>query len=218
MVESEHELLTLAAALSGQSLGELAASINVPAPQNALRAKGWVGELLEILLGTTAGNRAVPDFEALGVELKTLPLTSKLLPKESTFVCSAALNKPDIGEFEQSTVYKKLRKVLWIPFEADTTVEITLRRIGVPFLWQPSGQDLALLKRDWEEHMETISLGQIDQIDGRRGKYLQLRPKAFSSHNRTQTFDAEGNRLLSNPRGFYLRSSFTKKILQENTP
>ena len=209
-------MLEKANALRGKTIGELAADLNQTPPSNKLTSKGWVGELLETALGATAGNRAAPDFEALGIELKTLPLTASLQPKESTFVCSLPLDKLHDLQWECSVVLKKLKKVLWVPFEADPAIEVSLRRLGNIFLWSPSTQDLEVLKRDWEEHVQTITLGHIAEIDGRRGEYLQIRPKAYSSHDRTKTFDADGNKFMSNPRGFYLRTAFTQKILKEH--
>ena len=210
---TQQRLLLNAERLRGQSLGELALSHGIALPNDNISAKGWVGELLETCLGATAGNRSAPDFESLGIELKTLPLNRSLQPKESTFVCHASLGRTENQTWRESGVYKKLNKVLWVPFEADPEIDLSLRRIGHIFLWSPSQQDWEILHRDWEEHMETIALGQLDQIDGRRGQYLQLRPKAYSSAARTNTFNDEGEPIRSNPRGFYLRSRFTKAIL-----
>jgi DNA mismatch repair protein MutH len=214
----EKALIHKAQSLRGITLGELATSCSQTPPTNSLKSKGWVGELLETALGATAGNRSVPDFEELGIELKTLPLTALLQPKESTFVCSTPMANLHDNDWETSSVFRKLNKVLWVPFEADPNIDISLRRLGNIFLWSPSKRELEILKRDWDEHMETIALGRIEEIDGRRGEYLQVRPKGYSSKDRTKTFDADGARLMSNPRGFYLRTRFTKIILEKQKP
>lgn len=216
MSSLETTLVKKARALSGMTIGELASRYSQTPPWDKLKSKGWVGELLELALGATAGNRSVPDFEALGIELKTMPLTAMLQPKESTFVCSAPMVNAHNQNWKSSSVFAKLNKVLWVPFEADESIDISLRRLGSVFLWSPSNKDLAILKTDWEEHMETIALGRIEEIDGRRGEYLQVRPKAYSSKDRTKTFDADGAPLMSNPRGFYLRTLFTRKILESS--
>ena len=217
MISSEKALIAKAESLRGRVIGELARDFSQMPPEDNLTSKGWVGELLETVLGATAGNRAAPDFESLGIELKTLPLTASLQPKESTFVCSLPLNNLHTIEWESSVVFHKLKKVLWVPFEADPIIDVSLRRIGNVFLWSPNHNELETLKRDWNEHMETIALGNIGEIDGRRGEYLQIRPKGFSSQDRTKTFDADGNRLMSNPRGFYLRTTFTRRILNQQS-
>ncbi len=58
----------------GKSITELAKSVNVDVPISPLHGKGFVGELLEILLGAAAKNQSIPDFPKLGLELKSLNL------------------------------------------------------------------------------------------------------------------------------------------------
>lgn len=73
---SEALLLAQAQQLSGYSLGELAALAGLVAPKDLKRDKGWIGVLLEIWLGASAGSKPEQDFAALGVELKTIPVDS----------------------------------------------------------------------------------------------------------------------------------------------
>lgn len=74
--ESEALLLQQAQQLSGYSLGELAAMADIVAPKDLKRDKGWIGVLLELWLGASAGSKPEQDFAALGVELKTIPVDS----------------------------------------------------------------------------------------------------------------------------------------------
>lgn len=68
--ETEEQLLAQAQQLSGYTLGELAALVGLVTPENLKRDKGWIGVLLEIWLGASAGSKPEQDFAALGVELK----------------------------------------------------------------------------------------------------------------------------------------------------
>lgn len=213
----ERELLTRAGGLAGKSLGELARRAGGPVPVNLRHAKGWVGELLELLLGATAQSRPVPDFEALGIELKTLPLNARRQPQESTFVSTVPLADVAGLQWSDSAVRAKLACVLWIPIEAAREVPIEHRRVGNPILWRPDARDAAILQADWEEHIEHIALGRLEDLDARMGTYLQVRPKAFSRDDRTATFGADGAPVTSLPRGFYLRTALTRKILAEAT-
>jgi len=209
----EEELLGRAMAIAGRSLGEIAERHGLAAPADLKRAKGWVGELLEMALGATAQSRPVPDFEDLGVELKTIPLNSRHQPQESTFVSSAPLAKTIGLRWEDSAVKAKLDRVLWVPVEAVRDVPVRQRRIGTPLLWSPSPEDAEILRADWEEHIERIALGYLDELDARLGTYLQIRPKAINRRDRTGTISNTGAQTNTLPRGFYLRTGFTRKIL-----
>jgi DNA mismatch repair protein MutH len=213
---SLHELLSRAQAIAGLSLHELASQLNVPTPADFLQAKGWTGQLLEQVLGADAASLAEPDFRALGVELKTLPVLANGQPKESTYVCSVPLLSDGESNWQQAWVRRKLQCVLWCPVEADPNIPLAQRRIGSALLWRPSAQQQAILQQDWEEHMDLILLGRIEEISAHQGTYLQVRPKAADHRALRATTDPEGNSVQTLPRGFYLRSRFTAEILAEH--
>lgn len=216
---TESELLRYADKIVGKTLKSLAASSNVSIPNGQKSAKGWIGELIEKNLGATAGPRPEPDFPALGIELKTLPLNRQHKPKESTFVCSVSLGGQE-NAWETSLVKRKLSRVLWIPVEADPSIPFPQRRIGNALLWSPSTADFKIIQSDWEELMDMINMGEISKITASIGKYLQIRPKGANAKSLRSGIDEDGILTPTLPRGFYLRTLFTRKILAEfeNTP
>jgi len=213
---SEQELLTTAEALSGRTLGELAAEAGLAVPEGLLRAKGWVGQLMERRLGATASSRAEPDFQHLGVELKTLPVDGRGRPVESTFVCTIHLEAITEVEWSESLVYRKLRRVLWVPVEGSRSIPVAHRRVGAPLLWSPNAQEQAALRADWEDLVGMIGRGQAENITGHFGRFLQVRPKAAHSRVLRRTTDLLGDPVDLPPRGFYLRSAFTSAILRQH--
>lgn len=208
------ELASRYNALAGKKIAELAKQHGLTIPSSLHHTKGWVGQLIELTLGTTAGNKSMPDFPKLGIELKTLPLNKALQPSESTYVCTAPLRSIAIT-WEESPVYNKLRHVLWVPVEGTSTKPLSERCIGTPFLWQPSKEQLAILQQDWEELMEHLQLGGIANLSAKHGKYLQIRPKAANSNVLIDVINNDGIAVKTVPKGFYLRTVFTKIILQE---
>lgn len=210
---TEKELLVNANALTGKSLQQIANSIGLQVPANQLRAKGWVGELIESYLGASAASLPEPDFQHIGVELKTLPLDQHGKPKETTFVCSVPLSGNVGGTWENSTVKLKLNRVLWVPIEANATIPLAHRRIGNPFIWSPDPQQEADLRGDWQELMDMISMGELHKVSSRQGKYLQIRPKAADARALSQTTIDTGESGLTLPRGFYLRPVFTQMLI-----
>lgn len=214
--ETESELMQRAIGLAGRRLGELAQLHQTPVPDHLKKIKGWVGELLETALGATASNLPEPDFQSLGIELKTIPIKPDGHPKESTFVCTAPLVDTSGLRWQDSTVKKKLNRVLWLPIESDPSVALAERRIGNAVLWSPDNQQEAILCADWQEIIERISLGELETIDASLGQYLQLRPKAANAKSLAAGIDKQGNKIQTLPRGFYLRSRFTQQILQQH--
>ena len=205
---SEAELLSRSRALAGRTLGELAAQSGVQTPPDLRRAKGWVGSFLERLLGATASSKAAPDFEALGIEMKTLPVTEQGQPVESTFVCTIDLLAMGDLEWEHSRVWRKLERVLWVPVMGRRDIPVPERRVGTAFLWTPSSEQRDGLRFDWEELAGVIGSGEVEKLT-----YLQVRPKAANSRARRRGTDRDGTSYDALPRGFYLRPSFTSAIL-----
>lgn len=206
------ELTQRAAELGGMTLAQLAARLAVPVPTNQVRHKGWIGGLLERALGAHSGSRPEPDFAHLGVELKTLPINARGRPRESTYICVAALDGR-AQSWDLSLVRKKLACVLWVPVEAGPSLPLPQRRIGTPFLWRPTPAQELQLRKDWEEIMEAVAVGQLSQISARQGRWLQLRPKAADARAHTPAFDDDGSPGPTLPRGFYLRSLFTAQLI-----
>ncbi|HAS61938.1 MAG TPA: DNA mismatch repair endonuclease MutH [Vibrio sp.] len=202
--------------IAGLTFKELAEEAGVDIPADLRRDKGWVGQLLEWHLGATAGSKPQQDFEKLGIELKTIPIGYNGKPLETTFVCVAPLIGVHGLTWQQSHVRNKLSRILWIPVEGEREIPLAERRVGSPLIWSPSEEEELQLQTDWEELMELIVLGQIEKITARHGEVLQLRPKAANSRALTEAYGASGKPIKTLPRGFYLRTQFTARILANN--
>ncbi|MBO0407830.1 DNA mismatch repair endonuclease MutH [Aeromonas hydrophila] len=214
--QSEHELLARAYAMAGFTLAQLAATAGIAVPADLRRDKGWVGQLIEWQLGASAGSKPEQDFPDLGIELKTIPIDPQGKPLETTFVCVAPLIGVSGQQWEQSNVRNKLSRVLWIPVEGSREIPIGERRIGMPLLWSPNEEEERLLRQDWEELMDMIVLGEVEQISARHGQVLQLRPKAANNKALTRAIGRNGQPIMTLPRGFYLKIGFTHRLLQRH--
>jgi DNA mismatch repair protein MutH len=210
---SQAELIERARSLAGLTLRELGAQVDIEVPEEGVRGKGVAGQILEKALGATAASRAEPDFLGLGIELKTIPLDARGKPKESTFVASISLSAMADTDWEQSVVFKKLSKVLFVPVEAASETPLPKRRVGRAYLWTPTEEELAQLRGDWERLAEMIARGDVERITGHLGEVLQVRPKAASGRVRRRAPDEEGAVQWTLPRGFYLRPAFTGAVL-----
>lgn len=213
---NEQELLNRAEMAAGYSFAEIAQYVNIPIPANLNKQKGWVGNLIETYLGANAGSKAEQDFSNLGIELKTIPVNKEGKPLETTFVSVIPLMANHGVIWETSHVKYKLSKVLWIPIEGERSIPLAERKVGKPILWIPTLEQEQQLKQDWQELMDMIALGQVEKITARYGTYLQIRPKAANGKALTEAIGENGEIILTRPRGFYLKKSFTSQILQNS--
>lgn len=214
---NEQELLLRCQKIAGKTLAELGSTYNQTAPKSLTHSKGWIGQLIENHLGAYASNLPIPDFANLGIELKTIPINAKGEPQESTYICTAPLSMQARQEtWINSRVWQKMKRMLLVPVEACPRIPVQNRRIGSAILWTPDHATEKQLKEDWEELMEMLLLGKIGKLSGHFGTYLQIRPKAMHSRILQITQDEQGEAILAGPKGFYMRSMLTKKILAEH--
>ncbi len=202
-----------AATLAGVSLARLAAELGAQVPADLRRAKGWAGQLVEAALGAEGGSSPEPDFAALGVELKTIPVGRDGCPRESTFVCTAPIEGAFEASWETSRVRRKLAHVLWVPVAGDRGEPPGARTIGTPRLWVPDPAEEAALAEDWLQLSELIAGGELHRIHGGLGAVLQLRPKGATAADYAWMLDEEGDWVRSVPFGFYLRARFTRGVV-----
>ena len=209
-------MLERAYALSGFTLGEIAERSGIKVPDNLNREKGWIGLLLEHVLGANAGSRPEPDFPHLGIELKSLPINCQGKPLETTFVCVAPLIGLVGATWNSSHIKNKLARVLWVPVISERSIPVAERVIGTPFIWSPSDEENEMLAHDWQELTDMIVLGEVENITAKYGHILQLRPKAANSQAKTRAFNKHGEPFMTLPRGFYLKTAFTHALLKKH--
>lgn len=195
--------------VADQTIGSLAQTLALPVPQDLQHHKGWLGQLLELALGTDAGCKSQPDFTNLGIELKTIPVTTEGKPRQSTYVCTVPLQNLAMLTYETSVVCAKLSHVLWIPILTMPEIPIADYRILIPRLWQPDEEQYAILHTDFNEIMDLIAMGGLSQVTASMGEALHVRPKAAHARVLTQGISHQGASEPTLPRGFYLRPSFT---------
>jgi DNA mismatch repair protein MutH len=203
----EAELWQRAEALQGRSVLDLGQALG-QTWCDPTRSKGQAGQWLEQTLGASAGSLAEPDFPHLGIELKTIPIGPNGQVRQSTWVTRVAM-LDDQETWETSAVRRKLLRVLWIPLHGEGLDQ----RVGRPRRWRPDASELARLQADWHDLMELVVLGRTDEIDARLGECLQIRPKGAHAAVRVAGLDVGGHRARVLPLGFYLRPSFTARVL-----
>ncbi len=212
-------ILQKAKNLRGYTLEQLCQAAGILAPKHMTNAKGLSGQLIEYLLGAEAQSRPLPDFPRLNLEIKTIPINLKQQPLETTYVCTAHVLPTKVDyDFYASTLYRKIQHILWLPLIVPDPNHDSLahRIVGNAFLWRPSPEQLVAIKADWQDLTQMLIFGQAEQVTSHYGQVLQIRPKASNSKMTTESLNERGEKILTLPRGFYLRKTFTQEILLQN--
>lgn len=200
--------------LCGWRLGDLAEELEVPIPPSNLYGKGWAGQLVERALGVRANSDAEADFVEFGIELKTVPLSLTGEPLESTYVTRVPMHDLARETWENSSLRNKLMKILWIPLIGPRGGPLPDRTIGRAQLWTPSAEQELMIQADWRDLLELVRMGQSEDLHGRLGVCLQVRPKGANARARVKGVDGEGFSAQVAPLGFYLRPNFVAEILR----
>jgi len=187
----------------------------MPVPIGAVTTKGWSGQIIERELG--AGSTAHgPDFASLGIELKTVPVRSDLVPLESTAVCH--IDPVAIAGESWMTSYarQKLAQVLFVALEVRKgATSVGERHVTAVKLWSPTPAEEELLRADFELFVrDYFRRGRAAEITGHLGQVLQVRPKARNSSERRAAFGPDGKDTSIGRSGFYLRPAFVCGILR----
>jgi DNA mismatch repair protein MutH len=208
-------LLAHARALVGVELGALADALGLPVPVGRVRTKGWSGQVIEHELGVATGGTRGPDFAALGIELKTVPVTPALVPLESTAVCQIDPIAIAGESWETSYVRAKLAHVLFVALEVQPGARsVGDRRVAAVRLWAPGRDEEALLRADFELFVrEYFRRGRAAEITGYLGEAMQVRPKGRDAADLRAAYDTEGRPTRIGKIGFYLRPAFVARVL-----
>lgn len=196
----------------GYSVADFSQALDLPMPESSTKAKGYVGELIELLLGANAQNLPVPDFTHLNIELKSMPVDENFEPLESTFLCHAPLTEIRGLTFEKSPLLHKVRSMLFVFVLAPRRLALPHRRILDYYLFQPTDKELNQIKSDYDELMGLVTSGRSSEITARMGTIVQMRPKCADGKQLIEVIDEDGKTSFTRPRGFYMRRSFSRQI------
>lgn len=201
-------------------MADLAEGLGLPVPAGRLRTKGWSGQVIERELGAGDGGVLGPDFAALGIELKTVPVDRALLPAESTAVCHIDPVAIAGESWATSYVRSKLARVLFVALEVPERQgvhepSVGDRRVAAIRLWSPSSDEEALLRADFELFVrDYFRCGRAAEITGHLGRVMQVRPKARRATDLRTAFGSDGKPTRIGRCGFYLRPGFICGILR----
>jgi DNA mismatch repair protein MutH len=155
----------------------------------------------------------VPDFDKVGLELKTTPLkrnsSGELVAKERLVITNIDYMGIVNENFEESHFLKKTADVLLITYlyekdksPLDYTIELVAR-------WGIPEEDFPQIRHDWETVVEKVRSGHAEDISGGDTLYLEACTKAANAEVRKrQPFST----VSAKPRAWALKASYMTTV------
>ena len=180
--------------------------------------KGKLGQLIEErYFHYECNNKAKPDFEEAGVELKVTPYKEdkkgRKSAKERLVITMVDYFEVPKETFESSHMWQKARLILLVYYLYRKEISDPLDyKIHFTKLFSPSAEDTQIIKQDFETIQAKIRAGKAHELSDRDTLYLAATTKAATSKDRkSQPYSNE----LAKPRAFTFKSSYMTYVLNK---
>ena len=177
--------------------------------------KGVIGQIIEEgLFGYSINNRAEPDFEQLGIELK---VTAVKALENKNYVAKErlVLNLIDYyveGEtdFEHSSFWNKNKNLLVMFYLYEEGMPLDQCQIVDSVLYKYPAEDLKIIKDDWEKINNRINKGEAHLISEADTMYLAACTKG--ENGQALRFQPHSD-IKAKQRAFCLKPSYLNRII-----
>lgn len=211
---TKEDIIKIAKNLEGKSLKDINPDYDFG------RHKGSIGQFIEeYVFNYRPNNKAVPDFEELGVELKTVPLIKnrkgQMVAKERMTLTIINYMEEYKKTFRESSFWKKSKEMLLIFYFHDkNTPKKDWKIIHTCLInLEDNPRDLLIMEKDWETIVTKIKNGEADKLSGSDTSYLEACTKGASSKTvRPQPF----NKTKAKQRAFAFKSSYVTSIFNNS--
>jgi DNA mismatch repair endonuclease MutH len=215
----EQKLLEKLHILKGKNLQEIADIYDLYITSSA---KNSVAILIRKAIGFKNIKSRIKEFEQRGLEIKTIPVRPMdNRPWESTSFPTMKLQEFVEEEWESSTLYNYLEKVLFIPIYRDQKdTPLQNRVFGRAFYWSPSDQELEIIKKEWTMYQQEVRSGLAKvHLKGEKevtglSKESETNIIHIRPHGRDRTdrdIDPHGNSVVK--QSFWLNKKFVQKLI-----
>lgn len=208
---SKEEVVAQAQKLIGKTLGQAYPHLD----EEGLTNKGHLGQLIEQHhFGLQINSESRPDFERLGVELKTSGLRRK---SNGTLVAKERISLGMIDYFQivqeqfwTSGFWKKNEHLLII-FYIHSAKPFIHRKIQLANLWVYSKNDLIIIEQDWKFIRDKVSAGRAHELSEGDTMYLGASTKGANKASLRAQPKSEAQAMS---RAYSLKTTYVNHIVQ----
>lgn len=203
--------------LTGKTLREAAGVDEIDDP---VVRRGSLGNAVEYYyFKFDPNNDPNPDFNEVGIELKTTPLKrtkrGDLVSKERLVLSQINYMNVVDETWETSSVLKKCSDILLLFYLYAPDVNPVDYEFYLVELWSIPEEDIPTVRQDWETVVEKVRQGRAHEISSSDTLYLEACTKAANSAVRTKQPFSD---VPAKPRAWALKQSYmtavTNKLLQ----
>ena len=232
----EDEIINKISELKNLTLRQVADRFEIKVPNG----KNAAATIVKKAIGFKNVNSKIKEFEQIGISIKIISVGKKdYMPYEAvsfpTFKFKELIKErfyegeTEFEEWDSCTLLKDLNRILFIPVLKDELKDSKVedKKIGQPFFWSPSNEELILIEKEWENYIKEINDGKVkitrkpvkngyQEINGLIGskytKIIHIRPHAKDRSDRDE--DHLGNSIVK--QSFWLNKEFLQKLLKKN--
>lgn len=192
----------------GRSFDDLAEATG----RTGFGGKNAVATVVRSLVGERAIRRT-GDFARFGVEVKTVPVDAQGRIVEAMSFPAFHHEELIYETWESSDLLGRLNRLLVVPVHREKAARLGQTRLGKPFFWSPSEDELAGIASEWERFRHLIELGQArDLPKSSETTYIHVRPKAQNASDR----DIAPGGIDVIKKCFWLNQPYVGRILEAN--
>lgn len=207
----KQSIIEYASLLMGSTLRE---HVDVDSIPSTKKRRGIFGNAVEkYYFMYDLNSDSNPDFNEVGMELKTTPLIRRkkgqYSAKERLVITNINYMNVVNEQFETSALLHKASDILLISYLYEKEKDPLDYIIEVVAEWGLPEEDLDVIKRDWETVVDKVRQGKAHEISGSDTLYLEACTKAAdSSVRRSQPFSD----IPAKPRAWALKASYMTAV------
>jgi len=152
--------------LEGLKFSEISDLVGRLDTEHRKHTKGVVAKVIETeYFGIPSNSSEAPDFEDLGIELKVSPLryvdrVDLYTTKERNVIKMVDYNElASTTRWGENKVHNKLRRVLFVLYVHDKSVDAWDWKVAKVFLWSPTDEQSSKIQHDYDIMRKNIEAG-----------------------------------------------------------
>lgn len=205
----EEAILVRYSGFLGRTVGEVAQELGV----SVAGAKSGAAGIVRQALGATSPKSSIAEFDTMGITIRTVRVAPDLLPYESTSFPAFRHMELIEEEWADSTLLAQVDGIFFFPLvgERKETPQDHCR-LGSPFLWRPTVEELAIIEEEWTLFRDQVRAGRADALPtAKTTRIIHVRPHARDS---TDTEEAPGVGSVVK-KSFWLNRHYVHELLRK---